>query len=313
MPEEVAPGTVPENATPTEESGIPTDFREYVRWRNTGELPEKQPSAAAAEEEPSQAKTEPNSETVDQQEPAEEEEDEAGDETAQTKRPGARQRRIDRLTKELDELRQQVEQQRQQQPPEKKAAAPAEPAGKPKLANFETLEAYQEALTDWKLDQREQKSQQEAANKKAQEAAEQLQRDWSAREKAARKAHPDYDNVIDTVEAPTGPGVLAARQAMLEDEAGAEILYYLGKNPAELKRIAALSPIGAVKEIGKLSAILGKSSQVPVNGKPAVSTAPRPPSPVSRLGKTTTDSIDDPEVQRDYKRWEKARRAQLKG
>jgi len=314
MSEETAvPGTVPENATPTEESEAPTDFREYVRWRTTGELPDK-PSAAAAEpEEPPQAKTEPESEPADKQEPAaEEEEDEPGDESAEAKRPGARQRKIDRLTKRVAELEQQVVQQKQPQPPEK--AVPAEPAGKPKLADFPTLEAYQEALTDWKMDQREQKHRIEEAERKAQEAAVELQKNWSAREKAARKAHPDYDDVMDTVEAPAGPGVLAGRQAMLEDEHGAEILYYLGKHPAELKRISQLSPVAAVMEIGKLSAALSKSSQqVPVNGKPAVSTAPRPPSPVSRPGKTTSDSIEDPEVQRNYTRWEKARLAQLKG
>lgn len=312
MAEEAVPGTVPENATTTEDAGIPpTDFREYVKWRETGELPAKQPSAAAAEEEP-QAKTEPDSETVESQEPGEDEE--VGDDGPSPRRPGPRQRKIDKLTKEIAELKQQIQNQQQPPPPEKKAAAaePAQPTGKPKLADFQTLEAYQEALTDWKMDQREQARQQQEAAQKAQQAAEQLQKDWANREKAARAAHADYDDIIDSVRAPEGPGVLAGRQAMLEDEYGAEILYYLGTHPAELKRIAALSPVGAVKEIGKLSAILGKS-QVPVNGKPAVSTAPRPPSPVTRPGKTTSDSLDDPEVQRDFKRWNRLREAQLKG
>ena len=40
---------------------------------------------------------------------------------------------------------------------------------------------------------------------------------------------------MDTVEIPAGPGVLAARQAMLEDEHGAELLYHLARHPKELE------------------------------------------------------------------------------
>jgi len=177
--EAVQPGTVPENATQTEESEAPTDYREYVKWRDTGELPDKPSAAAAAAEEeqqPPQAKTAPDSETAKQQEPSgEEEEDEPEEDSADTRRPGARQRKIDRLTKRVAELEQQVEQQKQQPPPEKKAEA--EPAGRPKLKDFATLEDHLEALTDWKADQREKKRQEAETRQKAQEALLELQKD----------------------------------------------------------------------------------------------------------------------------------------
>src|SRR4029077_4418362 len=101
---------------------------------------------------------------------------------------------------------------------------------------------------------------------------------------AARKAHDDYDDLIDTVVIPAGPGVLAARQAMLEDEHGAELLYFLAKHPKELERIAGLSPASAVLAIGKLSATFDKSP-APENGKPKITGAPKPPPPSGRSAK----------------------------
>ena len=62
MPEEAKPSSVisPEIATEIE---APADYREYVRWRQTGEMPKKEesPPAAAETKEAPPAKTEPPS------------------------------------------------------------------------------------------------------------------------------------------------------------------------------------------------------------------------------------------------------------
>jgi hypothetical protein len=130
----------------------PTDFREYERWRRTGELPEQEEVKPAAAETP--AKTAPDSEPDDKQETGEEEHDEAA-----TGRGSSRQRKIDRLVKENTELQQRVLALEQKplaaEEPGQKPKAPAD--GKPKLEDYQTLEDYQEALTDWKLDDRERK------------------------------------------------------------------------------------------------------------------------------------------------------------
>jgi len=309
MPEEVnTPSTegAPESTPQTE---APTDYREYVKWRETGELPDKdeaQPAAAAEETPP--AKTEPQSGADDSQQPEED------DEEPETEKPGrgsSRVRKIDRLTRENEMLRAQLAAAAQPRPPAEPAKPPEAP-GKPKLQDFETLEQYQEALTDWKLDQREAQKKAEAEKVAAKSAEEKLQAAWKSSEKTARAAHPDYDEVIDSVAQPEGPGVYAARQAMLEDEAGAEILYYLGTHRDELRRIAALPPVSAIAAIGKLSATLTKPSEAG-NGKPKVSGAPKPPPALSRPAKTSSDSVNDEEVARDFKRWNRAREAQLKG
>lgn len=292
---------------------IPTDFRDYVRWRETSVLPDQEdvtPAAAGADAahqaaEP-QAKTAPDSGTDDKQETGDE------DENDLKYKNSSRQRKIDRLTRENAELQQRVLALEQKPPaaeePGKQPKAPAE--GKPKLEDFATLEDYQEALTDWKLDDRERKRQAADAEREAREGHEKLQTEWSKQVKAAAKVHDDFNDVIDSVKAPAGPGVEAARQAMIEDANGAEILYYLGKHPADLKRIAALPPVSAVREIGKLSAKFD-SPAAPENGKPKVTGAPKPPPPSGRPSKVTSESLDDPEVLKDYAKWERLRKAQL--
>lgn len=307
MSEEVnAPSTTEGAPETTQAPEAPTDFREYVRWRETGELPAKDeaPPAAAAPEEP-QAKSEPQSGAEESQQPEDEEEPEP----EKPGRGGSRQRKIDRLTRELEMAKAQLA-VLQPKPAPAEPQKPAEPPGKPKLENYKTLEEYQEALTDWKLDQRE-------AARAAKSAEEAVQTAWSSSEKTARAAHADYDEVVQSVKTPTDPdgkplpGVLAARQAMLDDDQGAEILYHLATHPEELDAIAAMPPVKAVMAIGRLSA---KFVSPPVAAtKPQTTSAPKPPPPLSRPAKTVTQNVNDENFARtDFKAWNKLREAQLR-
>lgn len=316
MPEdEVTPS--PAQGTEAATSEAPTDFREYAKWRATGELPEqKEETTPAAADEKPPAKTDPDSETEGNQETGDEKDEPKGDdeEPSSKGRGGSRQRRIDKLTRENEELKRQMAERDIRSihslKPQDKPSESAQPApGKPKLEDFQTLEAYQEALTDWKLDERERLQREKQAREATEQALRTEQETWAKKEKAARKAHVDYDDLMDTVEIPAGPGVLAARQAMLEDEHGAELLYFLAKHPKELAAIAALSPASAVMAIGKLSVSL--SPAAPENGKPRITGAPKPPPPSGKSSKTTSDSLDDPEVEKNFSRWERLRQAQL--
>ena len=305
MTEEATPS--PAQGTEDATSEAPTDFREYNKWRDSGELPEqKEPETPAAADEEPPAKTEPDSEPDANQETGDKDDDDEG--APAKSRGGSRQRKIDKLTRENEELKRQLAGQPvkpQDKPPETAAAT-----GKPKLEDFRTLEEYQEALTDWKIDERERIKKDQDARTAAEQAIRSEQETWAKKEKAARRAHADYDDLMDAIKIPAGPGVLAARQAMLEDENGAELLYHLARNPKELERIAALPPASAVMAIGRLSASLTPATE---NGKPRITGAPKPPPPSGRSGKTMSDDPNDPDVQRDFKRWNKAREAQLKG
>jgi len=78
-------------------------------------------------------------------------------------------------------------------------------------------------------------------------------------------AHPDFQSVAFV---PKG-----LEDVFVASENGAEIAYHLGKNPAELQRITALSPVQAAYEIAKLDAKLSAP-------KAAATKAPAPINPV---------------------------------
>lgn len=311
MSEPVKPSTeqAPEGATATAPEP-PSDFREYVKWRESGESAgEATETSPAVTEETPKAQSAPQS-GAEANTAAEDEDDEESDKSG---RGGARSRKISRLKAENDLLKQQIASM-QPRPAVPEAAKPAEPPGKPKLHDYPTLEAYQEALTDWKLDQREAQKRAEAQFAEAKSAQEKLQADWTTSEETARTGHADYDDIIQSVKAPEGPGVQAARQALLEEPNGAEILYYLGTHPDELERIAKLQPVSAIREIGRLSATLAPPSAAG-NPKPKVSGAPKPPAPLSRpsAGSSKKDINDEEFARNDFRGWSKAREAQLKG
>src|SRR5215510_6986732 len=312
MADEQTPAVEQGTGTPIDQ--IPTDFKEFERWRSTGELPTKQEEKtappAAPEESASTEAPEPAATTAPDSEPDDVQE-------AGSPRGGSRQRKIDRLIRENSELQQRLRALEQPAP----AAAPPTPSAPPPVAggpprpdlnDYKTLEDYTEALTEWKLDQREERRKADEAQRAAEAIRKAEQAGWTAKEQAAQKAHPDYQELIESTPIPQGPGVMAARQALLEDEHGAEILYWLAKNPVELKLVASLSPARAILYIGKLAAAYG--SPAPENPKPKVSSAPRPPSPISHgTVKSAPDVNDEDFARRDFRGWNRVREAQLKG
>ncbi|MFZ1109470.1 MAG: hypothetical protein WAN43_14155 [Rhodomicrobium sp.] len=85
---------------------------------------------------------------------------------------------------------------------------------------------------------------QEAAARAAQEA-------WAEATAAFREKAPDFDAVAHNPDLAITP-VMA--NVIRESSRGAEIAYYLGKNPAEAARIAQLSPVSQAAAIARLEA-----------------------------------------------------------
>lgn len=166
------------------------------------------------------------------------------------------------------------------------AEAPKEPV-MPELETFQgTYGEYQKALskyvgdlTDYKLALAEQSREQKAQQK----TVEQRQRDqakvWNEAEAAVMKKadRADYAEVADSVQLPpTSPASSAIAQAIQDSEIGPELLYHLGKNPAVVEKLTGMSPIGAVRELGKIEAALTAEPakpEKPVEKKPL----PKPP------------------------------------
>jgi hypothetical protein len=292
------------------------DFAEYEAWRRARE-------AGDADEEDTQseaparpaAESAEEADTSDQSPEGEDSEPDEDEQAAeQPRRKGGFQRRIDKLVREKRELEARLAALEQRlaggehKPPAGEAAdgtkqtpaASDHADGKPRPEDFDTYEAYTEALTDWKLEQRERQRAQQEAERRVFDS-------WMARIEAARREHPDFDEVVDS----DVPVSEAMQRAILESDQGAEVAYWLGKHPEEAARIAKLSPIAAIREIGRIEASLAKPSPSP-KPKATVTRAPKPVSPVSGGKAGGSASVYDDSLAEDYTAWERARRAELK-
>lgn len=346
------PETATATATPAPEPAVlPDDFNEYEAARRAeerGEAPPAKTSEAPAEpakepeEEPaaepqSDAETAEESETEeDEQQEGEEEEVEPETGKEPTKEPGRKpkrgyQKKIDKLTRRVHELEGELHAQRERlvEPPagtaaEKTGEEPkpaAAPAGKPKVEDFETYEEFTEALTDWKLEQRVQKLEKDRAEQERQREVKQAfstqKQAWDGRLAESKAAHDDYDDRMADVSDVELPAHVD--QAIFESENGPELAYHLAGHRDELERIVKLSPLSAVRELGRIEAQL-KTPPKPAAGDktrtpavtPRVTSAPKPISPVGGAASGGTPSLNDAALASDFNAWEKQRRAQLK-
>lgn len=276
------------------------------------EIPAPQPKAQEPEVE---AKTESAQETDEGHETEEEKKIEETTKVslraltrAKTQREVQRSRadsaeaRADRLERELAELRggETTKVTPVQEPPE---------TPKPTQDKFDTYDEFIEALADWKADQRvskalsEREATQKAEEQKKSEARQQTEQAevWKKRVDAAL-AVPGRDDFREVAFGKI-PMSVVMRDAILDSELGAEVLYALGKNPAEAQRIAGLGPMAAAREIWKLELTLTSrsSSKPPEKQKQQVSSAPDPITPVGSNG--TGGGAIDPA--KDYPGWER--------
>jgi hypothetical protein len=131
---------------------------------------------------------------------------------------------------------------------------------------FESTDAYLDALASQKaeqlLTQREQNRQQA-----------ELLESYHDREEKAREKYDDFEQVAYN---PNLRITEAMAQSIQASDIGPDVAYHLGANPKEADRIARLSPLLQAKEIGKLEAKL--ASDPPVK---KTSNAPTPISPIT--------------------------------
>jgi len=206
------------------------------------------------------------------------------------KKVGGWEKRVNKLTKrnaralqENEDLRQENERLR--------TAAESDNTGtteKPKEEDFDTHSEYVEALTDWKIDQRDaaRDKKTSAAKQESQRLAERAENEANFTELAGDfvKEHDDFDEVCFDEDLPI-TGVMS--DAIMSSELGPNILYHLGMNPKEAKRIANLSPISQVREIGKVEAKLGKPT------KNTRTNAPKPVKPVGSNNDKDSNAISE--------------------
>lgn len=168
------------------------------------------------------------------------------------KKESRRMERTIRAEVERDFLQRQLEEGRN-------AAAPKadQPKGKPQEKDFKDWESYQDAVVDWKLEQRlaaerEKSTRESSAEKHNREMA---QRAQFIRENVVAKGKKEFSDFEDvamgdvTITMP-----MAAAIARLP--AGHKVWYHLGRNPDEADRISQLPDVEQLWEIKALESKL---------------------------------------------------------
>lgn len=258
--------------------------------------------APGADEKKPETQDAPAAEADDENSEKTEETPEQQAERRESRRSRARAREAAKLATAETEarmLREQLAREQARQSP--KAEAP-----EPKREDFGTLEEFIEARADYRAtqatrrvieDDRKSRQEQETQTRSV-ETDKRIAKEWGDRETEFRKQAKDYDAIVSAfVESDLIDLDPSARRAILESDKGPAILYHLGHDEgAEAERIAKLSPVRQVIEIGKLE---DKVS-------PAKRTSNAPP-PVSAVkGRSATQGYSENMSDSEYKAWRKS-------
>lgn len=200
------------------------------------------------------------------------------------KKPGSQKQkeRAQRAEAENQRLRAEVEEIKARMAPPAQPQYQAEPD--PNDPKYETLEHYYRDLADYRAEMKIQGLKLEMQAQQAQEMARKADAEWRARCAKAAETKPDWDEAIEEFNwhgreiSRVNPAVVqAAGSAIAESEIGPELVHYLGTHPDELQAFGSMSPMAAVRMIGRLEAQL--SGNKPNKGTNQTK-APAPLAPV---------------------------------
>lgn len=167
---------------------------------------------------------------------------------------------------------------------------------KPKFADYNDIEAYTDAMTDWKMEKKLQEVQQTSK-------ANTVVKNYNDRIAEFEKTRPDFKEVLAESELTVSD---AAKELIFDSEVGPAIVLYLAENEDEAHRINGMSAVRQLAELGKLETKLTPK----VKEKKVTSNAPAPIKPVQGGAPITTKSLDDPTMPTDE--WIKMRNKQTK-
>lgn len=178
-----------------------------------------------------------------------------------------------RLAREQRKWEREQAQRAQQQAPR------SAPADLPPVDQFESVEAYAEALADRKAEERLQQ-------REVQRQQQEVLSAYQEREEQARDKYEDFEQVAYN---PNLRITNAMAEAIQYSDVGPDLAYYLGSNPKEADRISRLSPLVQAKEIGRIEA---KLASEPVTKKTTSAPAPIAPVTARTSGSPAYDTTD---------------------
>ena len=197
-----------------------------------------------------------------------------------------------RLLKEERRVHRRVEQQLRDQ--QQQAALQTEP----NRAEFRDDDAYLRAQVEHLAEVRA--SEKLAERERSKEAERRSESFIDKAEKAAER-YPDFQTVV-------GNPSLSINDSMAEfigeSDMGADVAYFLGKNPSKAHEISQLSPVRAARELVKIE------SELAARPKANPSKAPEPINPVGQRGKASASSL--PSDSDDVETWMRKENARLR-
>jgi hypothetical protein len=125
--------------------------------------------------------------------------------------------------------------------------------GKPKRENFQTEDAFRDAVDDWRVEKKFREREAQVNAEREQARLQEVARVAGERIAAARELVPDFVEVTESVDTPVPPYIAGYMQ---ESDMFAELGYHFAKNPKELERLRQMRPDRALVEIGKIESKL---------------------------------------------------------
>lgn len=269
-------------------------------------LAEKPTEAVAVEE---KAETPAETEPVAEGEGSEPTEADAAKPQEERKQNPKLEKRFSEITRQREEARKEAQREREARMQledrlrqlEQKSAPQVQEAqdGKPKPEQFEDAFKYAEALAEYTANLKIQQMKQETEREK-------FVKTWAEKVNAVKDELPDFDDMVASSDVVVPNHV---RDAIMDSDHGAKLLYHLAENPEIAQKIAGLPPISALREIGKLEARFEAKPQE--TSAPVVkSKAPEPIKPIrASKGAVDVPMTSDGVWEGSYQAWKQARRA----
>ena len=267
-------------------------------------LAEKPVEAVADEPEKEEA------EPVETEERSEPTEADAAKPQEERKQNPKLEKRFSEITRQREEARKEAQREREARMQledrlrqyEQRQAPQVQDNGKPKPEQFEDAFKYAEALAEYTANLKIQQMKQETEREK-------FVKTWSEKVNAVKDELPDFDDMVASSDVVVPNHV---RDAIMESEQGAKLLYHLAENPEIAEKISKMPAISALREIGKLEARLETKPQASKETVTPVekSKAPEPIKPI-RASKGVVDvpMTSDGRWEGSYQAWKQARKA----
>jgi len=193
------------------------------------------------------------------------------------------ERRQRRLLQERAEFKARAELLEQMMTQQK----PAVSEGLPQRDKFESDEEYVRALNAYTVNESLKGIEERLLQKLSKSSVEQS---WGQKISQARSDYPDYDEVMELAQ--DIPITKHVAEAMQGSDFGADVAYYLAKNPEEAERINTLPAMAAAREIGRIESYV-EYEKGQKKAKPVMSKAPAPIKPVKPSTSAGNKSLED--------------------